>query len=135
MVPGTAIFFPFRSPTVRPLPLRAQHGAVTVAHAAARGQERVFVEQVGVGVDRDGRDVQLAAHGPLVERLDVLENVLEAVLAGFDLVVGECPEHEGVVGIGTVAQRQMHRFNPRGERLGPSGPVENRAAKAATAAS
>ena len=47
--------------------------------AAAR--QGVLVGDVGVGVDGDGGDLQLALHRPLVERLDVLQDVLEAVAA------------------------------------------------------
>ena len=41
--------------------------------------------------------------GPAVERLDVLQFVAELQVAGVDLVVGQGVEHEGVVGIGAVA--------------------------------
>jgi hypothetical protein len=57
-------------------------------------------------VDRDGGDLQLAFHRPLVERLDVLEDVLEAVAARVDQrrVVREGVEHECVVGVGRVSE-------------------------------
>ena len=54
------------------------HRAVAVAHAAAAWAEGVLVEQMGVGVDADGRDFQLAAQGPAIERLDVLQLVAES---------------------------------------------------------
>ena len=53
----------------------------SVAHAAAAGQQRVLVEQVGVGVDADGGHFQFAAQCPAIERLDVLQFVLELEIA------------------------------------------------------
>ena len=41
--------------------------------------------------------------GPAIERLDVLQFVAKAQVAGVHLVVGQGVEHEGVVGIGAVA--------------------------------
>ncbi len=43
-------------------------------------------------------------HGALIEGLDVLEDVLELVGAGVDQVFGQAVEHEGVVGVGGVAE-------------------------------
>ena len=53
---------------------------------------------------REGSDFQLAAEGALVERLDILQDVLEAQSFGVNAVVREAIEHEGVVGIGAVAK-------------------------------
>ena len=79
------------------------HRAVAVAHAAAARQQRVLVEQMRIGMDADGGDFQLAAQGPAIERLDVLQFVLEEQVAGVDLVVGQSMKHEGIIGIGAVA--------------------------------
>ena len=54
-----------------------EHRAIAVAHARAAGQQGVFVGNVGVGVDADGGDVEFAARGAFVQRLDVLQNVLK----------------------------------------------------------
>ena len=54
-------------------------------------------------MDADGRHFQLALEGPAVERLDVLQFVAKLQVAGVELVVGQGVEHEGIVGIGTVA--------------------------------
>ncbi len=51
----------------RELALADDHGAVAVAHAGAVGEERVVLEDVGVGVDGDRGDVELGAGGALVE--------------------------------------------------------------------
>src|SRR5712692_6572091 len=49
------------------------HRAVLVPHAASAGQKRVLVEKMGVGMNTDGRDLQLAPQGSAIERFDVLE--------------------------------------------------------------
>jgi hypothetical protein len=54
-------------------------------------------------VQADGGHFKLAFQRPAVQRLDVLELVLEGQAAGVDLVVGQGLEHEGVVGVGAVA--------------------------------
>ena len=81
------------------------HRTVAVAHAAATRQQGVLVEQVRVGVEADGRNLQFAAQRPAVERFNVLQFVTELKVAGVELVVGEGVEHEGVVGVGTVTDR------------------------------
>ena len=63
-----------------------------------------------VGVDADRGDVQLAARGAFVQRLDVLEDVLELPAARVDLVLGERVKHERIVGIGRVAQGEAALF-------------------------
>src|SRR5262249_29476380 len=55
------------------------------------------------GVDADGGDLEFAAEGAAVERLDVLQFVAGLQGAGVELVVGEGVENEGVVGVGAVA--------------------------------
>ena len=66
-------------------------------------------------MDADGGHFQFAAQGPAVERLDVLQLVAETQIAGVELVVGQGVEHEGVVGIGAVADGDEslgHREDP-----------------------
>ena len=87
----------------RPRPAGDDHRAVAVAHARPARAEHVAVGQMGVGVQADGRQFQLAAEGPAVERLDIDQLVLEAVAAGVDLALGQGVEHEGVVGVGAMA--------------------------------
>ena len=63
---------------------------------------------VGVGVEADRRDVvELLVHGAVVERLDVGEGVGELVARDAHLVGGEAVEHEGVVGVGAVGDRDF----------------------------
>ena len=59
------------------LALCHQHRAVAVAHARAAGQQGILVAHVGLGMDADGGDVQFAPRGALVQRLDVLQDMLE----------------------------------------------------------
>ena len=74
-----------------------------------------MIGEVGVGVNRDCRHVELTAHRTSVEGFDVLElvDVLDAL--GIDLSVGERIEHECVVGIGAVREVDCpgHVFIPR----------------------
>ena len=96
-----------------------EDGAVLVAHAGPAAGEGVLIGDIGVGVDGDGGDFKLAFDGALVEGLDVLEDVLEAVGAGGDFALGQGVEHEGVVGVGGVAEAEEHFVH--GRSLGESG--------------
>ena len=84
------------------------HRTVAVAHAGAARAENVAVAQVGVGVNAHGRQFQLALEGAAIERLDVDQFVREAIAARIDFALGQGIEHEGVVGIGTVADADEH---------------------------
>ena len=66
---------------------------------------------------RDRGDVQFAARGALVQRLDVLQDVLELPAARVDLVLRERVKHEGVVRIGRVAEGENVRFGRHGRTL------------------
>ena len=79
---------------------RHQHWAIAVAHARAAGQQGVLVAHMRVGMDADRRDVQLAAAGPLVQRLDVLQDVLKIVAAVIDQSLGQAVKHERIVRVG-----------------------------------
>ncbi len=81
-----------------------EHRAISIAHAGATGQQRVFVTHISIGMDADGRDVEFAAGGALVEGLDILKDVLEAVAIGRNQLFGQAVEHEGVIRVGRVAQ-------------------------------
>ena len=94
------------------------HRAITVAHAGAAGAKNILVGQIGVGVQADGRQFQLAGKGAAVERFDVDQLVLEGVAAGIDFSVGQGMKHEGVVRIGTVADADSL---PLGAERGGSG--------------
>ena len=83
---------------------------VPVAERGAVRQEHVAVGDVGVGVEGDGGDVELACHRAPVQRLDVGELVVEREALGVDRAVRETVEHESVVGVRTVREGDLsHR--------------------------
>ena len=59
--------------------------AVVVAHAGAVRQQRVLVDEVRVGVKRDGRDFVLAVERRAVQRLDVRQHLIDDDAAGVDV--------------------------------------------------
>ena len=79
------------------------HGAIAIAHAAAAGQQRVFVQEKRIRVNADRRDFQLAQESPAIKRLDILQLVAERQVAGRDLVVRQGVEHERIIRIGAMA--------------------------------
>jgi hypothetical protein len=60
-------------------------------------------------VNADGRDVQFAVRRALVERLDVLQNVLELKAMRRNQVLRQPVEHESIIRVGRVAQCQFLR--------------------------
>ena len=79
------------------------HRAVAVPHAGSAGAEGIGLGEVGVTVQTDGGQLQFGRERPTVQGLDIDQFVREFVLASVDLVVGEGVKHEGIVGIGRVA--------------------------------
>ena len=63
IVPGTAIVDPLQLIDAH-RPAGDDHRPVAIAHAAAARQQGVLVEQVGIGVNADGRHLQFAAQAP-----------------------------------------------------------------------
>jgi hypothetical protein len=62
----------------------------------------------GIGGGRDRGHLEVPGARAAVERLDVLDHVLDLETRGPDLAGGERVEHEGVVGIGAVADTDQH---------------------------
>jgi hypothetical protein len=63
-------------------------------------------------VDADGGNVEFAARGAFVERLDVLQNMLETEAVRRNQIFRQRVKHEGVIGVGRMAERQsrlLHR--------------------------
>ena len=58
---------------------------------------------MGIGVQAQGRQFQLAAERPAIERFDIHQFVPEDVRSGVDLAAGQGIEHERIVGVGTMA--------------------------------
>ena len=83
-----------------------EHRPVAVAHARAARQQCVFVADIGVGVDADRRDVKFAAGRAFVQRLDVLQDVLEPVAVRGNQFLRQPVEHECIIGIGRMSQGQ-----------------------------
>ena len=75
---------------------------VLVAHAGAVRQQRVLVDQVRVGVERDRRHLVRALERRAVQRLDVREHLVDDDAAGVDVAARQPEEHERVVGIRAV---------------------------------
>ena len=67
---------------------------------APLGSSAYLSRDVGVGVDADGGNVEFAARGALVQRLDVLQNVLEAEAVRGNQILRQRVKHEGVIGSG-----------------------------------
>ena len=86
---------------------RHEHGAIAIAHARPAGAQHVAVGQMGIGVQAQGRQFQLAAECPAIERFDIDQFVPEEVRPGVDLAAGQGVEHEGVVGVGAMADTDL----------------------------
>jgi len=54
----------------------------------------------------DRTDVQFAAGGALVQCLDVLQNMLEPETLRWNQILRQRVEHESIIRIGRVTQRQ-----------------------------
>src|SRR5262249_33724903 len=88
---------------------RDEDRAVAPAHRRAVRQQYVLLLHERVRGKRDGGDLELPVERPGVQRLDVLEDVLELEAARVGLAGGETPEHERVVWVRTVAETDQHR--------------------------
>jgi hypothetical protein len=53
-------------------------------------------------VSRDGGDFELSLESPLVQALDVFENVLNGIIANANGSSPEGAEHESIIWIGTM---------------------------------
>ena len=75
-------------------------------------KDRVLVLHERIRRERHRRRLEPALERPLAQRLNVLQNVLELEAARVDRAGRERPEHEGVVGVGAVAEADEHvRWN------------------------
>ena len=106
---------------------RDEHGPVAISHARPARQQRIAVADVGVGMNADGRNIQLAAGRSLVEGLDVLENVLELETASRDETASQRVKHEGIVRIRGVAKRHcfFHPQKIKGRAGACHGPISS----------
>ena len=82
---------------------RDEDRPVALPHRRAGIHHAVLLVHQRVGRGGHRRHLELAGAGAPVERLDVLEHVLDLDVAGLHLARGERVEHEGVVGVRAVA--------------------------------
>ena len=80
--------------------------AVALAHARARRHDPIFVGDGEKGMRRNGRDLEIAVHRSLVERLDVLEHMVNFEIENFDGAVRERAKHERVIGVRAMPDLQ-----------------------------
>ena len=85
------------------------------------GQQSVVLLHERVCGERQRRHLEPAGSGPLVQRLDVGEDLLELVPARLYALARERPEHERVVGIGAVADADAHEARDASTVPSPSG--------------
>jgi len=78
------------------------HRPVTISHARPARQQGILPADIRISMNADRRNIQLASGGPLVEGLDVLQNVLELKALGGNQILGQGIEHESIIGIGRM---------------------------------
>ena len=83
---------------------RDDHRPISGAHGGSVRKNDVAVLHEGVGVQRDPAHLEPPFERPFVQRLGVLEDVLELECTLIDRAGGEAPEHECILRIGAVAE-------------------------------
>ena len=96
---------------------RDDDGPYAVAHRGAVRQQPVAVGDVRVGAHRERRDLEPPLARPVVQRLDVRDDVLELEPARVDAARRDRPEHERVVGIRAVSDTDPHGADLNAGRL------------------
>src|SRR6266446_1254715 len=91
--------------------------SVAIAHARAARQQCIFIRRIRIRVNRDGRNVKLAAECPFIQRLDILESMFETITTKIDLVFRHRVEHECVVRIGGVSECENVPLQRHGRTL------------------
>ena len=91
--------------------------SVAIAHARAARQQCIFIRRIRIRVNRDGRNVKLAAECPFIQRLDILESMFETITTKIDLVFRHRVEHECVVRIGRVSECENVPLRRHGRTL------------------
>ena len=80
------------------------HRAVSITHAAAATGQGVSLGDIWICMNRNRGDFQLT-FAAKVQRLDVLEDVLESIRAGRDFVLCQRVKHERIIGSGEWPRR------------------------------
>jgi hypothetical protein len=73
------------------------------------GEERVTIREIRIGVERDSGHLVRAVKGPLVQCLDVLQDVDELQIGIADLPRRQGVEHERVIRVRTMGHRDSLR--------------------------
>jgi hypothetical protein len=81
------------------------HWPVAIAHAGPARQQGIFVTDKRISMNADRRNIQFAAGGPLVESLDVLQNMFELEATGWNEILGQSVKHKSVIRIRRMPQR------------------------------
>jgi len=71
-------------------------------------------------MDADGADIQLPSGGPLIERLDILKDMLEFKTMAWNEIFGQCIEHEGIIWVRGVSESNCFGIHDRMSNLGCS---------------
>jgi len=98
-----------------PADARDDDRPIARAHRRAVRQQHVLLLHERVRGERDRGHLEPPLERPLVQRLDVAQDVLELELARVDLARGEAPEHERVVRVWAVSkadQQSRRRLTP-----------------------
>ncbi len=98
---------------------------VAGADACPVREQRVVLLHEGVRRERERRHLEPARPRPLVQGLDVGEDLLEVVAASVDALGRERPEHERVVGIGAMADADAHEARDASKRGGFASALGN----------
>ncbi len=106
IVPGTTIWSS-RSSSSDCGSSRDDDRPVAGSDARTVREQGVVLLNERVGGKRDRGDLEASDARPLVQRLDVAQDLLELVTAGVDEIRRERPVHERVVGIGAVADADL----------------------------
>ena len=92
----------------RTVGLRHHDRPVAVAHACAVRQQGVAVEEVRIGMERDRRHFVAPLEGRAVQALDVGQDLIDLEPGRGHRAAGEAVEHERVVRVRTVGDRDTH---------------------------
>src|SRR5207249_2948562 len=74
----------FRRPRKRGTPNSHNDRPVSIAHARATWQQRVFIRDIGVRVNGDRGNMQIAPLRPLIQRLNIFQLMVEPITTEID---------------------------------------------------
>ena len=83
--------------------------AVALAERSAVAEQAIRVLHARVRANGHGGRLEAALACPHVERLDIGRHKLDLEAAQVERALGNRPHHEGVIGVGTMANADVHR--------------------------